>query len=115
MGEADLKTSEESVKDLEGIDNLIHEPVRLGILVLLLPRPNGLAFNTVQKILGLSPGNLSSHAQKLFQAKYIMIIKMFVNFKPKTFFKITPEGEEAIKKYANNIEKIIYSILGKNN
>ncbi|MHA1984932.1 MAG: transcriptional regulator [Candidatus Hodarchaeales archaeon] len=114
MDENELVNSDKSVKDLEEIDNLIHEPVRLGILVLLLPRPSGLAFNTVQNILGLSPGNLSSHAQKLFQANYIMIIKMFVNFKPKTFFKITPEGEEAIKKYANNLGNIIFSILGKN-
>ncbi|OLS18462.1 MAG: hypothetical protein HeimC3_49320 [Candidatus Heimdallarchaeota archaeon LC_3] len=112
MDEIEQNTrEEESIKDLDSIDSLVHEPARLGMLVLLLPRPKGLAFNTVQDILGLSPGNLSSHAQKLHQAKYIIIIKLFVNFKPKTFFKITPEGIKALKKYANNLESILFSIL----
>jgi DNA-binding MarR family transcriptional regulator len=97
--------------NLKEIDNLIHEPARLGILVLLLSHSQlGLQFNDIQNALGLSPGNLSSHAQKLAKAEYVMISKMFVELKPRTWLKITPKGAEALKSYAVNLEKVLETI-----
>ena len=103
MDEQNVPIINENILKLEDIDNIIHEPTRLGILVLLIAHRNGLAFNQIQEILSLSPGNLSSHIQKLSKANYVEIIKMFIDLKPKTWLKITPDGISALKKYASNL------------
>jgi len=93
--------------DLKQINNVIHEPARLGILVLLLGHtPPGLQFNEVQNALGLSPGNLSSHTKRLASAEYITITKMFVDLKPRTWLKITSQGVLDLKNYASKLQTL---------
>src|SRR3954449_5838298 len=45
----------------DGLDRVIHEKARLGILTGLLGRPDGLLFNDLKALCALTDGNLSRH------------------------------------------------------
>lgn len=56
-------------------------------------------FTVIQKVIGISSGNLSSHLKKLSKEVYIAIEKKFVDDKPITVVFINPTGIQAIKEY----------------
>ena len=60
------------------LDVDLHNPTRLSILMFLLPRGRA-PFTIVQKALGLTSGNLSSHIKKLQNKGYIEVRKKFIN------------------------------------
>jgi len=49
----------------EGLDRVIHEKARLGLLTSLMAHPKGLAFADLKQLCGLTDGNLSRHLQVL--------------------------------------------------
>jgi len=63
-------------------------PTRLSILVYLYFTQNA-TFPVLQRKLGLTSGNLSSHLRKLEELGLIRISKRFVDLKPTTFAVIT--------------------------
>src|SRR6202521_1880793 len=52
----------------EGLDRVIHEKARLGIVTSLVTHPRGLLFNDLKELCALSDGNLSRHLQILAEA-----------------------------------------------
>ena len=52
----------------EGLDRVIHEKARLGLLTSLMAHPKGLAFADLKQLCGLTDGNLSRHLQVLQEA-----------------------------------------------
>jgi DNA-binding MarR family transcriptional regulator len=100
--------SEESLAGISSLNDMIHVPARLGIMLLLFGH-HRLTFSQVQKALSLSAGNLSSHARRLEQAGYLMISKGFVELRPRTILEITEEGAHALKDYASSLASILNS------
>ena len=49
----------------EGLDRVLHEKARLGILTALLTRPEGVLFTDLKGLCALTDGNLSRHVQVL--------------------------------------------------
>ena len=49
----------------DGIDRVLHEKARLGILTSLLAHQNGLVFGELRDLCALTDGNLSRHLQTL--------------------------------------------------
>ena len=94
---------ERSATDL---DRLIHERLRLGI-VSALAGNKSLTFNELKKILQTTDGNLSVHARKLEDAKYITCEKSFEGRTPKTAFQLTDAGRRALTRYLDHMESII--------
>ena len=45
----------------EGLDRVMHERARLGVLTSLLANPRGLSFAALRELCGLTDGNLSRH------------------------------------------------------
>lgn len=90
------------MKDLE---RLIHEPARLRILT-LLSGVDVVDFSFLQSTLGLTKGNLSSHMDKLEKAAYVTVSKSFNGRVPHTEYSLTPEGQEALDNYWNDMEAI---------
>ena len=80
-------------------DEAIHTPVRLALLIFLLPRSKT-SFPEIQKVLGLTSGNLASHIKKLEDMELIYVQKLFVNNKPTTLVEISSLGISAITEYA---------------
>ncbi len=87
-------------------DDLILSRVRLGILALLVSGDE-MSFTYIRKALKLSDGNLSVQIRKLEDAKHIKVKKVFIERKPKTFYKITPKGRKAVKSLVEELENLL--------
>ena len=59
----------------DGLDRVIHEKARLGLLTSLMAAPKGLAFGDLKQLCGLTDGNLSRHLQVLQEAGLVEIRK----------------------------------------
>lgn len=85
------------------LDPIIHAPVRLRIVTHLdasLADPDDeMTFLRLQRDLGLTAGNLTTHLAKLEQAGYAAITKGFTGRKPTTYVRLTPEGRAAFQSY----------------
>jgi DNA-binding MarR family transcriptional regulator len=88
------------------VDRLIHERLRLGILSALAVR-DVLTFNELKTLMHATDGNLSVHARKLEQAKYIACSKSFEGRLPRTEFRITETGRRALLRYLDHMEALI--------
>ena len=87
-------------------DRLIHERMRLGIVSALAVNES-LSFNDLKKLLDTTDGNLSVHARKLEDADYISCKKFFAGRLPKTEYRLTPAGRQALENYLNQMEALI--------
>ena len=94
------------------LDRLIHERMRLGI-VSALAANESLSFNDLKKLLATTDGNLSVHARKLEEAKYIECEKYFEGRLPKTVYRLSPAGRHALERYLNQMEALIQSMRGR--
>jgi len=91
----------------EGLDRVIHERARLGVLTSLIAHPKGLLFGDLKLLCGLTDGNLSRHLQVLLEAGLIDISKGFADNKPQTFCKITPQGRKRYLAYLSVLEQVV--------
>ena len=82
---------------------MVYERVRLGIMSALAVREE-LSFNELKELCGVSDGNLSAHARKLEDAKYIACAKTFEQRRPKTIYRLTASGKNALNKYLDHVE-----------
>ena len=96
-------------KQLPGIDRLIHERIRLGIVSALAVNES-LTFNDLKKLLKTSDGNVSVHARKLEEAQYIACNKYFEGRTPRTEYRLTPAGKRALERYLNHMEALIQAM-----
>jgi DNA-binding HxlR family transcriptional regulator len=96
------KTSRSSLE----LDRLIHERVRLAIVSALAVNES-LTFNELKHLLGTSDGNLSVHARRLEEAAYLECVKSFAGRLPRTEFRLTPLGREALDGYLSHMEGLI--------
>ena len=80
---------------LDGLDRLVHEPARLGVLA-ILHAVDEADFVFLRRQTGLSAGNLSSHLSKLEDAGYVAIDKGFAGRRPRTVCRLTTDGRGAV-------------------
>jgi len=91
------------------LDRLIHERLRLGIVSALAVNDR-LTFNDLKRLLRTTDGNLSVHARKLEDAKYISCEKSFEGRMPKTEYALTAAGRKAFEKYVSHMEALIKAV-----
>lgn len=91
----------------EGLDRVIHERARLGLLTSLTAQPRGLVFGDLKALCGLTDGNLSRHLQVLQEAGLVEISKSFEHNRPQTFCRITPEGRARYLDYLTVLEQVV--------
>ncbi|HYG75989.1 MAG TPA: transcriptional regulator [Planctomycetota bacterium] len=87
-----------TVKKPPELNLLIHEPARLSIMA-TLAEVVAADFMFLAGITSLTRGNLSTHLNKLVDAGYVSETKEFVNQKPRSEYRITPEGRAAYQQY----------------
>ena len=85
-------------------------PTRLSILIYLYFTQNA-NFTVLQKKLGLTSGNLSSHLRKLEDMKFIRISKRFVELKPTTIIVLTQEGATHVKKQMLRMRELVSKVI----
>jgi len=89
-----------------GLDRLIHERLRLGIVSALAVN-DSLSFNDLKSLMKTTDGNLSVHARKLEEAHYVTCNKSFEGRVPKTSFALTALGRRALERYLDHMEALI--------
>lgn len=95
-----------SPKTILDLDRMVHEPARLAILTVLASAEE-VAFLFLQRVTGLSKGNLSSHTQKLEAAGYLETVKVFQGRIPVTSFRITEDGRVALRVYHQQLRALL--------
>ncbi len=91
----------------EGLDRVIHEKARLGILTALVSQPKGVIFGDLRKLCALTDGNLSRHLQVLAEAGYVEVIKSFHENRPQTRCRITAAGRKSYLRYLDVLEQVV--------
>jgi DNA-binding HxlR family transcriptional regulator len=94
---------------VHGLDRLIHERLRLGIISALAVNDR-LTFNELKRLLETTDGNLSVHARKLEDAEYIAVEKSFEGRLPRTEYRLTAAGKRALEKYLAHMEALIKAV-----
>jgi DNA-binding HxlR family transcriptional regulator len=89
------------------LDRLIHPRIRLGIISALAAADSALTFNELKNLLETTDGNLSVHARKLEEARYIACTKSFEGRVPRTEYTLTAAGRKAFDKYLDHMEAIL--------
>jgi len=92
-------------EELAGLDRLIHEPARLALLTALASCQSA-DFLYLQRLTGLSKGNLSSHLSKLEEAQLVTVEKQFKGKTPLTRIAITDKGRKAVEQHWKQLEQL---------
>jgi DNA-binding MarR family transcriptional regulator len=100
------ETGAEAEEGALALDRLIHERMRLGIVSALAVN-DSLTFNDLKRVMHTTDGNLSVHARKLEDAKYITCTKSFEGRVPRTEYKLTAAGRRALERYLDHMEALI--------
>jgi DNA-binding MarR family transcriptional regulator len=96
----------------DGLDRLIHEKARLGILTSLVSHPQGLLFNDLKELCSLTDGNLSRHLQVLHEAGLVEVWKGAQGGRPQTLCRLTSEGRRRLLDYIAVLENVVADALG---
>jgi DNA-binding transcriptional ArsR family regulator len=91
----------------DGLDRVIHEKARLGVLTSLIAHPKGLVFGDLKQLCGLTDGNLSRHLQVLQDAGLVEILKGFDRNRPQTVCRITRAGRVRYLDYLAVLEQVV--------
>ena len=88
------------------INKAFDHRIRLGIMSILMV--NEFAdFKTLKELLGVTDGNLASHAKALEKSEFIRVEKQFIGRKPNTRYYATELGKLEFKKHIDALEKLI--------
>ncbi len=91
----------------EGIDRILHEKARLGIMASLSAHREGLSFSDLKQLCDLSDGNLSRHISVLEEAGFVEVDKSFLGKRPLTFCTMTAKGMQEFADYISVLEAVV--------
>jgi DNA-binding MarR family transcriptional regulator len=97
----------------DGLDRVLHEKARLGIMTSLVTRPDGLLFGELKRLCALTDGNLSRHLDVLHEAGLVEIWKGFENRRPQTLCRLTTEGRQRFLAYLEQLEQVVRDAMPK--
>jgi DNA-binding HxlR family transcriptional regulator len=97
-----------------GLDRVLHEKARLGILTSLFTHTQGLAFNDIKSLCSLTDGNLSRHLQVLEREGLVAIVKETGEGRPTTTCSLTPEGRERYLGYLEELQSVLQAVAQQN-
>jgi DNA-binding MarR family transcriptional regulator len=94
---------------MDELDPVIHASARLRITATLATLVAGdrLAFPRLQQLLGMTPGNLSTHLRKLEDAGYVEVTKAHQGRSPVTYLSLSSRGRGAFENYTENLKKLL--------
>ena len=102
-----MATREAAPFAYDGLDRVIHEKARLGLLTSLIAHPKGLAFSDLKQLCGLTDGNLSRHLQVLQEAGLVEIRKGYDGNRPQTTCGLTAAGRGRFLDYLAVLERVV--------
>jgi DNA-binding MarR family transcriptional regulator len=95
----------------DGLERVIHEKARLGIVTSLATHPEGLVFNDLKELVALTDGNLSRHLQILHEAGFVEVWKGYQGHRPQTLVRLSDEGRRRFLEYIAVLENVVTDAL----
>ena len=90
-----------------GLERVMHEKARLGILTSLAARHDGLVFTDLKELCQLTDGNLSRHLAVLEEAGIVELRKVGKGRRPQTLCKLTGNGRRRFVEYVQVLESVV--------
>ena len=97
----------------EGLDRVLHEKARLGIMTSLVTRPEGVVFTEMKRLCALTDGNLSRHLDVLQQAGLVEAFRSTDGGRPQTLYRLTGDGRARFAAYLEELEQVVRDALPK--
>lgn len=97
----------------EGLDRVLHEKARLGIMTSLVTRGEGVLFTELKRLCALTDGNLSRHLDVLQEAGLVEAWRGSDGGRPQTLYRLTPEGRARFLAYLEELEQVVRDALPK--
>jgi DNA-binding HxlR family transcriptional regulator len=91
----------------EGLERVIHEKARLGILASLVTHGEGLTFGDLKQLCALTDGNLNRHLQVLQEAGLVEVRKHSAQNRPQTRCQLTELGRRRFEEYIGVLERVV--------
>ena len=104
---SDKKTVADGRYAYEGLDRVLHEKARLGIVTSLAARTDGILFTDLKALCNLTDGNLSRHLTVLQEAGIVEIHKGFRGRRPQTLCRLTDSGRKRYLDYIAVLESVL--------
>ncbi|MGH8283491.1 MAG: winged helix-turn-helix domain-containing protein [Gammaproteobacteria bacterium] len=92
--------------DLPELNPVIHGLLRLTLLS-LLSGVDEAQFIWLRAETGAADGNLSVQLRKLEEAGYVSVKKKFVGRKPRSSYRLTETGREALVEYVRTLRQLL--------
>ncbi len=93
-----------------GLDRVLHEKARLGILTSLFTHQEGLTFNDIKTLCSLTDGNLSRHLQVLEREELVEIVKETGIGRPQTTCFLTDSGRQRYLEYLEELQTVLQAV-----
>ena len=90
-----------------GLDRVVHEKARLGIMTSLIGHAGGLAFTDLKDLCDLTDGNLNRHLDVLREAGYVDIRKDTRGRRTRTICRATARGRASFLDYLSQLEQVV--------
>lgn len=97
----------------EGLDRVLHEKARLGIMTSLVTRPEGVLFTELKRLCALTDGNLSRHLDVLQEAGLVEAWRGSDGGRPQTLYRLTADGRARFVAYLEELEQVVRDALPK--
>ena len=91
----------------DGLERVIHEKARLGIMTSLVAHPDGLLFVDLKELCTLTDGNLNRHLQVLREAGLVEVWKGHRRNRSQTMCRVTSHGRSRFLEYVGALEKVV--------
>jgi len=92
--------------DLPELNPVIHGKLRLALLSLLTGVEQA-EFTWLRNKTGSTDGNLGAQLARLEEAGYVRVKKKFVQRKPKTLYRMTDAGRQALMEYVQALKQLL--------
>lgn len=94
---------------MDELDPVIHVQARLRVVTILdtFGPGDSLSFPRLQKLLGITSGNLATHLRKLEDSGYIRVHKVLEGRSPVTYIGLTEDGRLAFRVYKRNLRALL--------
>jgi len=97
---------------MEDVDRIFHEKARLGILTSIVGVPEGLNFNDLKQLCGLTDGNLNRHLKVLLDANILNVKKTGRGRNTNSIYRLTKKGNDGFRMYLSALETILKNAHG---
>jgi DNA-binding transcriptional ArsR family regulator len=91
----------------EGLDRVLHEKARLGIVTALAGSSEGRLFTELKDLCALTDGNLNRHLKVLTDAGIVSIRKRLGRGRAETVARLSAAGRRAFATYLEELEQVL--------